>query len=166
MVPNKGKSTDKAVMVSVLPLLILAKSLKEVIEISKYFKKNLFTNNKKLYAQVSSHNTNTARETLKIKEAFPNLQNKKIKNIQKIISSKGKPKPHLNMTTKGSSHKQVIVPMNAANACSFIKDSSTHVANINRVLKNIKLDVMADFIHIEKIGLVITTNKVAGALNL
>ena len=31
--------------------------------------------------KVSSTNTNTARKTLKIKEAFPNLQNKKIKNI-------------------------------------------------------------------------------------
>ena len=58
VVSNKGKSTDKAVMVSVLPLPILAKSLKEVVEISKYFKKNSSTNDKKLYAQVSSHNTN------------------------------------------------------------------------------------------------------------
>ena len=41
-----------------------------------------------------------ARETLKIKEVFPNLQNKKIENIQKIISSEGKPKPWFNMTTK------------------------------------------------------------------
>jgi len=50
VVSNKGKSTDKAVMVSVLPLPIPAKSLKEVVEISKYFKRNSSTNNKKLYA--------------------------------------------------------------------------------------------------------------------
>jgi len=36
---------------------------------------------KKLYTQVLSTNSNTARKTLKIKEAFPNLQNKKIENI-------------------------------------------------------------------------------------
>ena len=131
---------------NILSLSIPAKSLKEVVEISKYFKKNLSTNNKKLYAQVSSYNTNMARETLKIKEAFSNLQNKKIENIQKIISSKGKPKSCLNMITKRPSHKQVIVLMNATNTCSFIKDSSTHIANINRALKNIKLDV----IHMEK----------------
>jgi len=60
-------------MVSILPLSILAKSLKKVVEISKYFKKNLSTNNKTSYAQVSSYNTNMARETLEIKEAFLNL---------------------------------------------------------------------------------------------
>ena len=64
------------------------------------------------------------------------------------------------------SHKQVIIPINKTNACSFIKDFSTHITNINRVLKNIKSDIMADFIYIEKISLVITMNKVANASNL
>ena len=56
--------------------------------------------------------------------------------------------------------------MNATNTNNFMKDSSTYITNINRVLKNIKLEVMADFIHMEKSGLVITTNKVASNLNL
>jgi len=92
------------------------------------------------------------RETLKIKKAFLNFQNKKIKieDIQKIISSKGKPKPCLNMTTKRPSCKQVMVLMNATNTYSFIKDSNTYIANINRALKNIKLDVIAGFICMEK----------------
>ena len=113
-----------------------------------------------------SQKINIARDTWRIKKAFPNLQNKKIKNIQKIISSEGKPKPHLNMITKGPFQKQVIVPMNTTNTNNFINDSSTHVASINRVLKNIKSEVMANFIHIEKSGLVITTNKVASNLDL
>jgi len=33
---------------------------------------------KKLYAQASFSNSNPTRKTLKIKEAFPNLQNKKL----------------------------------------------------------------------------------------
>ena len=33
-----------------------------------------------------SNPTNIARKTLKIKNTFPNLQNKKIKIVQKIIS--------------------------------------------------------------------------------
>ena len=103
---------------------------------------------------------------MRIKEAFPNLQNKKIKNIQKIISSKGKPKPHLNMTTKRSSQKQVIIPINTTNANNFMNNSSIYVININRVLKNIKLEVMADFIYMEKSGLVIITNRVVSDLNL
>lgn len=56
--------------------------------------------------------------------------------------------------------------MNTTSANNFIKDFSTHVTNTNRVLKNIKLEVMAEFICMEKSGLVITTNKVASALDL
>ena len=112
---------------------------------------------------MSSANTNTARE---IKEAFSNLQNKKIENIQKIISGESKPKLKLNMTTKRPSRKQVIVPMNLDNANKFMKDLSTHITNINRALKNIKSDVMADFICIENRGVVIITNKITGALDL
>ena len=109
---------------------------------------------------MSSANTNTARE---IKEAFSNLQ---IENIQKIISGESKPKLKLNMTTKGPSRKQVIVPINLDNANKFMKDLSTHITNINRALKNIKSDVMADFICIENRGVVIITNKITGALDL
>ena len=54
---------------------------------------------------MSLNSTNIAREILKIKKAFPNLQNKKIELIQKIISGKSKPKPYINMTIKRSSHK-------------------------------------------------------------
>jgi len=49
---------------------------------------------------------------------------------------------------------------------NFMKDSNTHVTNINRALKNIKLEVIANFICMEKSGLVITTNKVASTLDL
>jgi len=56
--------------------------------------------------------------------------------------------------------------MNSKNANNFMKKLSSHVTNINRVLKNIKSEVMADFIHMENSGLVIMTNKVASALDL
>ena len=50
---------------------------------------------------------------LKIKEMFPKLQNKKINQVQKIINGgESKPKPYINMTTRGPSHKQIIVSMN------------------------------------------------------
>jgi len=75
-----------------------------------------------------------------------NLQNKKIKQVQKLISGNSKPKLCINMTMKGPSYKQVIVPMNINNTRKFLKDSSTHVINIDRALKSIKSNVMADFI--------------------
>jgi len=108
---NKGKNSVKPSYIFSLPLPILAKSLKEVDEISKFFKKNPTFMQKKSYAQVLSNSnmSNIARKTLKIKKAFPSLQNKKIEQAQKIISSNSKPKPCINMTTKEPSHKQVIV---------------------------------------------------------
>ena len=70
------------------------------------------------------------------------------------------------MTTKRPSQKQVIVLMNSKNTNNFMKELSSHVTNINRVLKNIKSKVMADFIHMKNSGLVIMTNKVASVLDL
>jgi len=142
------------------------KSPKEINEISKYFKKNPSSTQKKSYTQASSNRSNTARETLKIKEAFPSLQNKKIKLVQEIISSEDKLKPHINMTTKRPSHKQVIVPMSIDNTNKFVKESCIHITNINRTLKNIKSDVIADFICVKNKSMIISTNKVASLLDL
>jgi len=63
-------------------------------------------------------------------------------------------------------HKQVIVPINIDNARKFIKDSSTYIIKINRALKSIKSNVMADFIQINNKGIVISTNNVASPLDL
>lgn len=123
----KGKEPIKSTYISSLLSPIPAKPLKKVNKISKYFKKNPPLVQKKSYAQVSSKPTtlNIAMETLKIKEAFPNLQNKKIEQVQKLISGNSKPKLYINITTKGLSRKQVIIPMNIDNTRKFLKDSST-----------------------------------------
>ena len=63
------------------------------------------------------------------------------------------------MMTKGLSRKQIIIPMNLNNTNKFITHSSSHIMNINRALKNIKSDVIADFICIENKDLIITTRK-------
>ena len=70
------------------------------------------------------------------------------------------------MTTKDYSRKQVIVPMNNDNKTKFIKDSSNHITNINRVLKNIKSETMVDFVQPENSDITIITNKVMLALEL
>ena len=95
--------------------------------------------------------------TLKIKETFPNLPNKKIDSIQKVINgSNDKAKPRLNINTKGLPQKQVIIPMSCDLDKRFIKDSSLHVININRALKSIKSNICAD-----NKGIIIVTNNVA-----
>ena len=114
----------------------------------------------------NSNISNIARDTLKIKKAFLSFQNKKIKQVQKIISSDSKPKPHINMTTKRPFHKQVIVPISIKNAKKLIKNSSTYIININRSLKSIKSNIMADFICIDNKGIVIFTNNIASPSDL
>jgi len=56
--------------------------------------------------------------------------------------------------------------MSLDNANNFVKKSTIHITNINRALKNIKSDVMADFIWVEKNGIIISTNKVTNSLDL
>ena len=69
------------------------------------------------------------------------------------------------MTTKKPSRKQIIIPMNNKNKLQFMKDSSSYIANINRVLKSIKSEIVADFARVENSGIIITTNKVAVPLD-
>jgi len=88
---NKKDNGNKLASISLLPSSILAKFSKKINEISKFFKKNTDKKDlKKPFAQATSLFTssslaNITRNTLKIKEIFPNLQSQKIENIQKII---------------------------------------------------------------------------------
>jgi len=81
---------------------------------------------------MSSSNT---ENVLKIKEAFFSLKAKNIDNIQKIIKGNSKHKLQINITIKGPSRKQVIIPMNNDNKKNFMEESSVHVTNMNRMLK-------------------------------
>jgi len=103
---------------------------------------------------------------MKIKENFLNLSAKKIKEVQKVINNTKKEKPKLNIITKGPLRKQIIILMSSTNSERFIVILSKHIANINRVLKDIKLDIMANFIYKDNRGLIITTNKVVATSNL
>ena len=105
---GKSKDVAKPTFVSSISFLILAKTLKEVREISKFFKKINNSILKKSYAQASISKQNSSvissnitMNTLKIKKMFSNLPNKKIDSIQKVINnSNDKLKPRFNMTTK------------------------------------------------------------------
>jgi len=160
---------EKLALVSSLPSPILAKSPKKVKDITTYFKKNNNSKgketSKKSYVQTLS-NSNITKDTFKIKKAFPKLQGTKIKSIQKIINRSKKPKLYLNMTTKGPTHKQVIIPVDSNNTNKFMLYLSDHITNINRLLKNIKSNCRADYIRAEKLSIIITTNKVALSLDL
>ena len=118
-----------------------------------------------LYAQASNPMANML-EVLKIKEAFLTLNTKKINQVNNIIKGNPKPKPHIQMTTKSPSRKQVIIPMSGNNNSTFMKNSSLHVININRRLKNAKSKVLVDYIWSDPLGITIITNKVSQQLDL
>jgi len=83
---------------------------------------------------------------MKIKNNFLNLLFKKIEKVQKIRSKLKTSKLRINMTTKGPSERQVLVSMSLDNVPKIMVLSNKHVANINRTLKEIKSEVMTDFI--------------------
>ena len=104
---------------------------------------------------------------MKIKEIFPNLLNNKIEQVQKVINGpKNKSKPRISITTKGSSCKQVIISMDNDITKKFIKESNSHITNINCALKAIKSSMIADFIHIDDKGIVVITNNVVSSSDL
>ena len=113
-----------------------------------------------LYAQASNPMANIS-EVLKIKETFPALNIKKINQVNNIIKSNLKPKLCIQMTTKGPSRKQVIIPMSGDNNSTFIKNSSLYVININRHLKNTKSKVLVNYIQSDLLSITIITNKVS-----
>jgi len=135
----------------------------------KYFKTTSYnkvdSNKSKLYAQVSKVGGST-KEILKIKNTFPSLKADKIYNIQKIINSDGKPKPRINITTKSLLRKQVIIPMSNNNKTKFMEDSCTYISNLNRALKNIKSNIIVNFVYQEITDIVIITNKIVSDLKL
>ena len=47
--------------------------------------------------------------------------------------------------------------MSNDNKIKFIALSSDHIANLNRMLKNIKLDIMADYAYMDQNSIVIVT---------
>ena len=96
---------------------------------------------KTLYAQTS---TPKVSKILKIKENFPNLLTKEIENIHKMINDSGKLKSRINITTKGPSRKQVIIPISNDNKSKFMASLSMHIANLNSILKNIKSEIIAN----------------------
>ena len=147
-----------------------AKSKKEINTISKYFltKKNPVkspnasstSKSGKSYTQASKPSVSTS-EVLKIKETFPSLNAQKIDQVNSIVNGQNKEKPRIKMTTKGPSRKQIIIPMSNENIVSFMKNSSLHVANINRSLRNAKTDILVDYIRSDNAGISVIVNKIA-----
>ena len=96
-----------------MPPSIPAKSQKEVLQISEFFKnikpvKPVDITSTKSYVQASKQSyANNTLEVIKIKDIFPALDAQKVDQIHKIVNGSLKPKPQIQMTTKVSSSQIV-----------------------------------------------------------
>jgi len=166
---SSSKLKDKVAEIVKLPPSIPACPPKEVLEKSKFIskgnksRKTVNTNVRKSFTQATSFNVS---DILKLKESFPSLLAKKIEEIHKIINNTDKVKSHLNMTMKDPSRKQIIIPMSKENVDNILVTANKYIANINRALKNIKSNVIVDFIHSENMGITIVSNSIALQSNL
>jgi len=98
-------------------------------------KKTKGKNSAKSYAQVSS----PANDILKLRDAFLALSNKKIIEIHNATLVKPIPKgKKIQITTKGPSRKQAIVPILAQHLITIINNAGLHVGFINNCLKELK----------------------------
>jgi len=138
---SKAGNISHLANISKIPPPIPPKPSTIILAKSKLVKSKLGS---KLFAQATK---GKVENILKVKEAFLKLVPKKIIEIHNIaqgISHKACPK--LNMTTKGPSRKQVIIPISQDNSNIVISCANKHIFNINRLLKSTKSNVTADFI--------------------
>ena len=99
----------------------------------------------------------SVKEVLKIKENFPNLSSKKIVEIHKTINNLNKTKLYINITTKRLLQRQIIILMENGNISKVTLSVDNHILNIN---KNLKSNIMADFVWANHHSLIITINKI------
>jgi len=100
-------------------------------------------------------------DVIKIKGTFPSMRAKEIDQINSIVKGSSKPKPCIQITTKSPSRKQVIIPIDNDNIENFMKNSTIHITNLNRNLRNAKSEVLVDFICSDLLGVTVIINKVS-----
>jgi len=67
--------------------------------------------------------------------------------IYKVLKNTKKEKPKFNMITKKPSRKQVVIFMNSNNVKKIMAKSNVYIFNINRSLREVKSNILADFIY-------------------
>jgi len=168
-----GKSTKPLPSVNIhhsahitkVPLPIPPCPSKEILEKSKAHQQKISTKGKSplSYAQIASNVINT----LKIKEAFPALPNKKVLEMHKAAFGQYTNRAKkVQFTTKGPSRKQAIIPVHNDLAESIMDDASTHVFQINALLKNVKSSICSEFICPCSGGIAIITNDIPNPSDL
>ena len=172
-IPTPSLTNGKKANISRILPPISPRPSKSILAKSRYFNKNQPLNknnysytksNNHLYAQASKGNI---KDIIKIKNTFLKLSFNKIIKIHNITNRKGvKGKLKINMTTKGLYKKQIIILISTNNSKTIISQANIYISNINRLLKDVKSEVSADFICSSNKGVILTTNKVTASSDL
>jgi len=70
------------------------------------------------------------------------------------------------MITKSPSCRQVIILIDFDNSTKILANLLVYIVNINSALRNIKSNIITNFIHNDYRGLIITTNNITSSLDL
>ena len=116
---------------------------------------SIISTTKKLYAWASKINI---KYIVHIKDIFLTLSSKKIVEVNNIINKSSTVKLKIKITTKGPLRKQVIILISQNNSNIIRSNTSFHINNINKYLKDTNSNNPADFIHIDKVGIIVTTH--------
>jgi len=118
---------------------------------------------KKSFAQVAKGNETNL---LKLHKTFLTLPAKKIIEMNNISSGKTNIKPKIQITTKGPSRKNILIPINANNKDCILNNANTHVSQLNTLFKSYKSTINTNCIRESWNGITITTNTVASPSDL
>ena len=83
----------------------------------------------------------------------------KITEIQNITNNNKKTKYKLRINQRAIQKTNYYINEQKINVA--ILQANVYISNINRLLKTVKSNVLADFIHSDNKGVIITTNKMA-----
>jgi len=135
------------------------------LEKSKAYQQKISTKGKSplSYAQIASNVTNA----FKIKKAFLVLPNKKVLEMHKVAFGQPANRARkVQFTTKGPSKKQTIIPVPNNLVESIMGNASTHIFQINVLLKNVKSSMCSKFIRPYSSGIAIVINNVPNPSDL
>jgi len=107
-----------------------------------------------------------SKNLLKLWEAFPKLLAKKIIKINNVGLGKTSSKPKTQVTTKGLSRKNILIPMDTLDRKSILDAANTHIGQINGLLKLYKSHININCIRESGNGIIVTTNSVVNTSNL
>jgi len=124
-------------------------------------------NNGKASVKSFAQATATAKNILKIREAFSALPNKKIIEIHNTaIDKPANRSKRIQITTKGPSRKQAIVPITKKCADLIMNETSMYVGLINGLLRSTKSNTCSEFIKPCPGSISIVTNNVSAPSDL